>query len=231
MKLLIGIRSCARDQKNGFNQVCRDTWIPTIGPDADVRFFVGQGSVCGQPDEVYVDAPDSYIDLVAKQQKMVEWALLNNYDFAFFLCTDVYIVASRLWENIQDNRWTDYDYVGSFHNGVPDPDKRFFAFGSGYWLSRKAMKLVASSPAPAIAQENEASYFEDVFVGSALAPHVKHGLKYLQVDLIGFRPTEVRRNPITYHLSQGFSNFNYKSTYDPAWMRTLHNYLTRKSKK
>ena len=59
MKVLIAVLSCELYRINGNNQAMRDTWLPLVS-GADYKIFMGQGSTCSQPDEVFLDVPDDY---------------------------------------------------------------------------------------------------------------------------------------------------------------------------
>jgi hypothetical protein len=137
MKVLLAILSCHRDRKLGYDQACRDTWLK--GADVDHRFFVG-GPLTGTwlTDEVHVEADDSYEGLPLKTRAICEWALGRGYDYLFKCDTDTYVhvprlLASRYWRT---------DYRG-FYRGDPLAGG-YASGGSGYWLSRAAMGIIAN---------------------------------------------------------------------------------------
>lgn len=152
MKVLIAIKSCAAHA--GFNQQVRGTWLRDR--DADYRFFVGSGARRTAADEVPLEVGDGYADLPMKTKGIARWALLKEYDFIFLCDTDTYVVVPRLL----DSGFERFDYSGYFHRCVScvstdgychcvgDKGEQLYSYasgGSGYWLSAKAMSVIASA--------------------------------------------------------------------------------------
>ena len=144
MRVLIAIKSCERDAVNGCNVAQRVTWLPCVR-GADYRFFVGQGHVTLQDDEVRVAAPDDYMALPYKTREIVRWSLAADYDHVFLCDTDTYVRPMRLLASGFDRG----DLVGCVNGppSVPGAVEGKYAWvsgGNGYWLSRRAMSAVAS---------------------------------------------------------------------------------------
>lgn len=142
MKVLIAILSCDLFRTNGNNQALRDTWLPLVS-GADHKIFMGHGSNCTLPDEVLLDAPDDYAHVTYKTRAIYKWALEHNYDFIFKCFPDTYVCPDRLLRSGFEN----YDYVGNFACR-PQGSFAYCTGGSGYWLSKKAYKPLATAHIP-----------------------------------------------------------------------------------
>lgn len=179
MKLLIALKSCIRDLEQGFHQTIRETWAKDFGSQADVRFFVGLGDKNGfvgfQPDEIELLCGDGYDDLPRKTQEICRWSVSEGYDFSFLLDNDTYVIPDLLLKV----RFREYDYAGMF--GEHPPIGTIFHYrdcheiehpechpwssgGCGYWLSKKAAKIIADAEVT--------SWAEDLWVGQVLGPHI-----------------------------------------------------------
>ena len=142
MKILIAILSCESYRTNGNNQALRDTWLPAL-KGADYKFFMGKGSTATQSDEVLVDAPDDYANVTYKTREIYKWALEHDYDFIFKCFPDTYVCPSRLLNSGFEN----YDYVGNFACR-PQGSFAYCTGGTGYWVSKKAYKHLATAHIP-----------------------------------------------------------------------------------
>src|SRR5271157_5112418 len=158
MNILIAIPSCRAHL--AYQQAQRDTWIRDIPLAVDIRFFIGeQSEIC--EDEVYlgedVFVPSQglkeYPTLPNKTKLVCEWALKLGYDYVFKTDTDTLVNVKNLLNSGFENN----DYSGGYnHEEAGD----FASGGAGYWLSRKAMRVVTDS---------FLTYWaEDVFVALAL---------------------------------------------------------------
>lgn len=162
-KLLLGVLACHRRAQH--LQACRDTW----GKDVigfDYKFFFGQGSHENeQPDELILDSPDDYRGLSVKVQAAVRWALEHDYTSYFKIDDDVYIRPERLVKAAAE--WANYDFVGR-RQGATDRyhEHAYCSGGCGYYLSKRAMEVLANAPTPN--PEIAAEYAEDSWTGLRL---------------------------------------------------------------
>ena len=140
MKTLIAVVSCkARPM---YRDAIRDTWLPLVPADkADVRFFVGKGSADGSADVVELDCGDGYESLPEKVRAIVRWAKDNGYSYTLKCDDDVVLYPAKLLNSGYDA----YDFVGHKNNSHDDPVP---PYGFCYWMSYKAMSIVAYSELP-----------------------------------------------------------------------------------
>ena len=133
-KTLIAVLSCERDR--ALNQALRETCYRYTSYH---RFFVGYAATLG--DEVSLDCLDDYGSLAAKCQAMARWALAEGYDVVFKTDADTYVDVARLMRALQEPPVAAADYCGFYKGGPGD-----YAKGLGYWMSRKALEIVADLP-------------------------------------------------------------------------------------
>jgi hypothetical protein len=174
VKLLTAISSCYDFEKNGNNQVLRDTWL--AGAKVDHKFFFGTGQ--GAEDAVLLpdcvllpDVEDDYGHLSAKTQKSLLWASSYGYDFVFRCFPDTYVRPERLMAC----GFEAYDYYGDFRGEHCGPDN-YPSGGPGYVLSRRAFELLLDAPIEGV--HRVAHYAEDLWVGQILNRHRNLGLRY-----------------------------------------------------
>ena len=86
----------------------------------------------------FLDAPDNYEDLDSQGQRAHSVGSRPGYDYPFKCDDDTFVYPYRLLQKPSIGR----DYCGR-HNGAG-----FMSGGPGYWLSAKAMKIVAKAPDP-----------------------------------------------------------------------------------
>lgn len=206
IKLAIAVKSCHRDLDAGLHEAIRGTW----GRDAkalgiDVFFFVGRDPM--QQDtrrvrryengEVVLDCDDSYDYLPLKTRRICQWLTGKVYKHLFFCDTDTFVRSKQLLTT--GFEW--YDYFGDFFDNQPGAapfkftDARGNLFeecrawasgGFGYFLSRRAADIIASTPPN--------FWAEDMYVGNVLAPAIdQHFLKAESIKIRG------ERNGITEH--------------------------------
>lgn len=169
MSVFLGITTCHKFSDRA--QAQRDTWIRDVPEGVGYRFFLGAPAPEGfqaKPDEVLVDVPDDYNGLPAKTRAAVRWALENNYDWFHKLDDDVYLRPERLLTQIPENG---QHYVGRFRgpscvthscDGCKCPNyQAWYCSGFSYWLSRKAMEVIAAA-------ELTEDPAEDRWVGNSL---------------------------------------------------------------
>jgi hypothetical protein len=212
MKILHMITSCKRDRGNGSQDVCRMTWIRQWG--TDYKFFIGRDNEYPMQDEVQFDVNDTFNHVVEKEHLAFQWAIDHGYDYAYLSSPDCYRIIPRMLET----PFSEHDYMGSqvLHS--------FYAGGMGFWLSRRALEVLANSPV--------CWDFPDKAVGLVLA---KAGIKlhadgrYLgapgQCDGRPFDPKAegVFDNMCGVNLGRGPGNFK------PQWMYDCHEGYMRHS--
>jgi hypothetical protein len=137
----------------------RETWAKEVPDGVDLRFFLGNvpAGYEPRPDEIILPVCDSYEALPWKLRALFRWALTNDYDFVFKTDDDVYVRPERLIEALPQHA----DYCGRLRGpsgGFPAP----YASGLGYWVSWKAMEILAHA-------EPGAHKAEDRWVGNVLS--------------------------------------------------------------
>ena len=159
MKVLLAIMTCAANAHRR-EAVC-ETWMPeALAAGWEVEFFDGPR----------LGVVDDYARLIEKTQALCRWAIEREYDWLMKIDDDAYIGVPYL-------KVPEVDYAGLIYHandggsprlGIPPAPAGTYPFpyavGGGYWLSRRAMRLVAE------AQPN-GDWAEDRFVGQVLAGH------------------------------------------------------------
>jgi Galactosyltransferase len=161
-KLLIAILAC--HHRAPHLSAIRETWVPDINSACDYRFFFGRGSHGEvKPDEVILDCDDAYRGLACKVQEACRWAVDHGYEFLFKADDDTYVRPERLMSAGFEND----DFRGLV---LPATDRyhehAYARGGTGYWLSRKAMEVLAAAPTPN--PDIPSEYAEDSWVGKTL---------------------------------------------------------------
>lgn len=137
----------------------RETWLRDVSPFAshvDYKlFYGGAGGREAGADEVFLNVEDDYAHLPHKSIAICKWAAERDYDFVFKADDDSYVWVSRLVHELMS---VSFDYAG-YVNG------RMCSGGPGYWLSKRALTVVAEK---ASASNHWA---EDVTVGKTLFHH------------------------------------------------------------
>jgi len=140
-KILISILSCHKERH--LHQQIRDTWAKNDF-NVDVKFFLGLPKLPDTTDEIFLDVPDDEGHVSDKNAASIEWAYDHGYDFRFKCDTDTYVYIPRL----VTSGFEMYDYSGLRYPYSDLPTifntvERSEAYGgSGYWLSRLAMKII-----------------------------------------------------------------------------------------
>src|ERR1700682_3813263 len=76
----------------------RLTWIKDVPANgADVKFFLGRGPARSpEPDEIFLDCHDGYVERKEKIVAICRWALDRGYDYLWKVDDDVYLRPERL---------------------------------------------------------------------------------------------------------------------------------------
>jgi len=207
MRALIAISSCERDAANGNNLAIRETWLPEVPSDIDVRFFFGRMKYTHDllPGEVRLAVDDDYNALPYKTRDSLRWALDQGYDFVFRAFTDTCVHPARL----RTSGFEQHDYLGCFPGGwSPDPNRQghycYASGGPGYWLSRRACQVVA---------ESEPDHWaEDLWIGDVMG---KAGFRGTHDERYWFKwsgTPQTSQDAISVHLSKE------TNVYHPLWM-------------
>lgn len=204
MKILIGIPSCQAHADYANAQ--RNTWLKDVSGCATYRFILGHNGIPGQTgDGIYLGEDDyrpeqglqKYPTLPTKTKLLCKYALWTGYDYLFKCDTDTLVNP----ENLLFSDFEDHDYVGGYNQ---EESGEFCSGGAGYWLSRKAMKVVANSTVD--------HWSEDVFV--ALALRERDIYPFFNPNY-RWKPGEiVDKDMISLHLRSALN----QQTYDPKWM-------------
>lgn len=141
MRVLLAIVSC--HQLAVRRQAIRDTWLPLVPAELDCRFFLGDGQNAKlKPDEIQLPVDDGYRGLPAKTQAIATWALLHGYTHLCKCDDDVYVDPVKLL-------YSDFaqmgDYIGR-KRGPSGGQRAPYASGFCYWLSARAMRVLAAAP-------------------------------------------------------------------------------------
>lgn len=216
MKLLLAIKGCRRDVLNGFHQAIRETWMKDV-EGADAFFFVGGGTATDNQDEIGLACPDEYMGLPHKTKTILHWSLEHGYDFTFLCDTDTYVIPSRLL----NSGFQHHDLTGLFNGAIGMPNAtegRYWAWisgGNGYWLSRRAARIV-------VEHQIGSEWAEDRMVGQALGSLFRDGsLQAHSHQGYGYYfDADYWRTDITSH----YCTSGMRREFDPVWMRNKYAY-------
>lgn len=189
MKILIAIHGSHSQPEQ--MQAQRETWLRDLG-GADYKFFLGQPFIEQPEPRTYAICPEDIDDIVTgnypdgprlkgihrtwhlnrKTEALAKYALENGYDFVFKCDDDTYVRTDLLLES----GFEEHDYVGFTDTHYTRELGWYFwaQGGAGYWLSRKAMQIVAQNGLHVIPAE-------DFAVGNILAAngiHPDHEQRY-----------------------------------------------------
>ncbi len=139
--MLLAVVSC--HSREEFSNVISNTWLPQAPPELDVRFFRGRGATrAPQPNEVFLDCGDAYLDLPEKVQAIVKWAYDNGYDYVA-KCDDDVVVKPRAWY---------HGFLRTNFSGWQDPGCKpgeiRTPWGFFYVLNRDCMLRIINAPLP-----------------------------------------------------------------------------------
>jgi hypothetical protein len=151
MNPIILIHATPADERRGLVQAIRETWLAGWGAIIPHRFIYDRtrtGTV--QEDEWVFDVDPGYWVMMRKTQAAVTLAAANGYSHAFVICSDTYVVISRLLAS----GYEDHHYSG--HRA----DEGHAGGGCGYWLDLRAMYRIIDA--------RVFSDYEDRWVGIVL---------------------------------------------------------------
>ena len=196
MKPIILIAAYQGYIERGDQAACRDTYLKEWG-HLIPHMFVYDREYGGpfEDDEMKVDAPTGFMECVYKTRLGVAWALANGFDYVFSVPTDCYIAIPRLLKS----GFSLVDYTGYM------AAEGHIGGGSGYWLSKHAMAVVAAAT-PVLDYEDR--WVGNVLRGAGITP--AHDARY-------WDPSQPwQEGLITAHLSHA------TGVYDPSLMRAYH---------
>jgi len=135
-KFIVAVVACHKYQHR-VDEI-RKTWLKSMYK-VDYKIFYGNGAT-REPleDEVFLDVDDGYLGLPAKMKAIYQWVLDNGYEYVCKVDDDTYVEVPRL---VQAG-WQQHDYTGRENRGG-NPS---WASGAAYWLSKRAMQIVAAAP-------------------------------------------------------------------------------------
>lgn len=176
-RILICIKSCKRDQYNGYNDNVRNTWLRDL-KGANYCFVLGNGATRLHPDELILNCGDDYRSLPQKTHALCKWFNDQEYDFLFACDTDTAVVPSRLLEC----PFGDTDYYGYFNGEIGKPRDVYYSLwawasgGSGYFLSKRAAQIVSEvNPDNHSMCPETRIPSEDLMLGQILGPYILRG--------------------------------------------------------
>lgn len=142
MNPVIMCSSCQQDRVMGRNDAVRETWgVDAKAAGIPFKLIVGGNPSRLSEDELCCDQPDNYGGLPYKTKWNANWALANGYDWMFQCFTDTYISIKRLKETLPTLK---APITGNFwFTGVEEDHP---CGGSGYWLNKEAMEVIARAP-------------------------------------------------------------------------------------
>ena len=130
-KLLIAIPTCEEDK--ALEDACRATWAKKRD-DVDIVFFDGET----------LGVADEYEQLPIKVQAICRWAVEHDYDFMLKVDSDTFVWVDR----ILASGFEQHDYSG-WTGGKAAAKDEYCSGGAGYFLSRRAMEVIAEAQLPA----------------------------------------------------------------------------------
>ena len=203
-KPLIAITSCLKYRH--YDQYVRDTWVKDIPKHATYRFFLGANAEQPKYDEVFLECGDEYKDGTAKTISIMRWALEHGHDCVYKVDNDTLV---RPAEMLASN-FSEYEYTGGRNAG-------FASGGSGYWLLKRPMELIAAQPLTS-------PFPDDVWV----AEYLESQNIWLHADpRYKWQPgSELDSKTLAFHatscLKMDSAGWKHGKAYDPAIMLELY---------
>jgi len=184
MKILIAVSSCSRYEDN--HQSMRDTWLPEASRlGMNYRFFVENGGI-SKADTIVTENEDWA--MTCRLKAKLRWAHQQGYDYVFSCFPDTYARPDRLLTSGFDK----FDYFGSVFKHSSPGATYYCHGGAGYFLSRKAMEIVARQTTSYL---NDDCWLGDMLSGTCILMGHSDGFRQ-------FAGSPLRDNTIiTSHLS------------------------------
>lgn len=148
---MIVTASCKRDRENGCQDAVAMTWRHDLGQQALHRFVLGEGNEVPTLAEWVLYIPDGYAHTAAKLRATCRRVLTLGMQYLFYSDVDTYVCVPRLLKAVPH----DADYVGFMCS------EGHAAGGNGFWLSNKAMRVLANSHC-------ESGVYHDLWAGVML---------------------------------------------------------------
>lgn len=182
MKLLIAVKSCEKHRVAGYNSAIRKTWGKKVEYPATLIFFQGPAYVIGDSkislDEYPLPVIDDYDHLPDKTISILNTFLSTPFDYIFLCDTDTFIIPSKLLTCGFDKydvsgRYGEHPQIGTTfehrddRNHTINPCHPWPSGGVGYFLSKKAAKIIVDTPYQ--------HWAEDFMVGQITGPHIIEG--------------------------------------------------------
>jgi hypothetical protein len=222
LKVLAGIMGAEPHILSGIHQMSRSTWMQDFHKIGDCRFFVGNGDVPLQPDEIRIDVPDDKAHILYKTVEILKWSLSSGYDMTLKLDTDTFVNVNEIAK--QD--YSGLDYVGTPVGNIGElyagTEAYSFIQGSATWLSRKASEIVIDKAIPNMIKSMPELFkfnglicpyphAEDLWIGQVLTPYIKSG------EIKALSDYGYSKGPLTYHFALTKKEEGFRS-----WMQGLH---------
>jgi hypothetical protein len=194
MKTLIAIVTC--NTRPDWAELVRKTWVPLVPKTIDVRFFVGRSTNnLSSPDTINLDCSDAYEGLPNKVQEIIRWALLNGYDYVLKCDDDVVIHPEHLLAS---------DYAHFDFTGHQCAENQQVPWGFCYWLSKKAMQIMAEQALPQ--GNNDEAWVSHALNRNGLLLHHEDGYHLHYGRNLGTAPPKrALRKPLELPTSNGFA--------------------------
>jgi len=176
----------------------------------DFKFLLGEGNEFQHADEWILPVNDTWDGVFEKDRASHQRILELGYPYVFHISLDCYPVVPRLlaaFENLQGR-----DYVGTKSGGGD------YLGEAGYWLSRRAMEIIAAAPAAPCS-------YDDQRIGEILAAA---GIRYhntpeyasgdQQTYIFPYQEPRIwcMNSQCSVHLGRG------SGTFQPQWMLDCH---------
>lgn len=130
MKVLVALETCALPKYAERRKLITSTWGKRL--KEPFTFMEFDGPMLG--------VGDGYQDLPAKTRTIASYARDHGYDWLLIVDDDVFIKVERLTIP------THGDYLGKLLPEQADEANPLYCAGAFYWLSKRAISLVADAP-------------------------------------------------------------------------------------
>lgn len=234
MKVLLCIMGWVGGCRKGVHKSQRATFLQDVAkfPGLDYKIFVGDGTGTGEDeydvnlsfeaahpltqgknaknkpssfdytpesDEVVLHVPDGLVHIAYKSREAWRWALDSGYDYVFHCFCDTYVDIEKLMHS----GFEDHDFIGMTYDTNRCPQG-----GAGYWLSKRAMQVLATAHVDFWADDGWAGW---TLQKASIDLH--NDLRYGQYpDAVPTRQNDI----ITTHMGQ-HPYKTMRSIYDGTW--------------